>query len=877
MRPLPLTLLLILGLSACGDDTTTDSGTTGATDADADTDTDTDTDVGSLDDPGDYTYVESGDDAVIDLSDVSGDSNKDQDFYLIVVNESDDDTGWRLHYSPTSSGGPPPSLATAAAAKSASLERPDKKPFKKASPPPAPPYEASDIGGAESEFHIRSDYTDESSVSVITATLWAVGTNVTIWVDNDHAIDWDYDCNGIVDEADARGAFGFDNCDLQTVADIVDTNIVTNVDDLFGSPSDINGDGQVTVVITPVLNSLPLTSPDEDDWAQVVGSYADPGVDLADFDESNNPGSDEQEIIYVFAPDPYGFANVYSPVTTDEYTSMSLAAEIARSYVKLVLYNQRVIAPEEAGESAGSAEEAWIVEGLGTLAADICGFGAHYYSDAWRYLDAPYLYTLTLYEDESIITTDPKGAQYLFFRWLLDTQGESILASLTQTTDTGTDNVEAAANSTMGELVRQWQVAILTNGMTKEDGTELVDSSVWPQYAAAETVSAPTTAPSPPTPGVYYGANGYQRGFNVRGTNVWMDGGTTADPEEVEALRIVTEGPDFHTHLPGFPFYGFGAGGYGAHVVRLTGLDHDQTTIELLGDGELVVGATVVRWNDPTSQDWVVDNIYSALDANSVSLQSLPADGTRMYAVGEISSSTSTQSVDEDGASAATVEDTDRFTLDLTDRTDGEVVEVGIWLERRFEDTSGNPGPYDPWIAVAPQAWVPTPTVDTVTSDLCSTSSESFGYPTSVLPYMVFQEFLSSTVGESIDDPCGQPYEASDSGSAVLDCDDDFDGDQVHDDEEPRPTGFVGQVQVRQCELGLDQSLAYTSDWIDQDETDEDDDVTYDPIANVGGDSGGTGEEAYMTLSLNGGDIYTIVVSGGGDTGVYELSVKQTN
>ncbi|HJN73657.1 MAG TPA: hypothetical protein QGF58_06950, partial [Myxococcota bacterium] len=835
----------------------------------------TDTDVGTLDEPGDYANVFSGEDLEIDLSDVSGDSNRDQDFYLVVINEETEDVGWRVHYSPVSSGGPPPvaERVSQVSTKATTVANKEARPFVKASPPPQPPYSESDVGGSESEFHIRNDFEDRKSYTVVTATLWAVGTNVTIWVDNDHAIDWDYDCNGIVDEADSRGAYGFDNCDLQAVADVVDTNIVTNIDATFGEPSDINGDEQVTVVISPVLNSLPLSSEDEDDWNNVVGSYASPSVDLQDFDEANNPGSDMQEIMYVFAPDPHGFANVYHPVAIEEYTSMALQAEIARSYLKLVLYNQRLIAPEEEGETPGSVEDDWLIEGLGTVAADQCGFGAYYFVDAWLHLDAPYLYTLTEYELEGFGSSIPKGGQYLFVRWLVDVYGESILGSLTVTTDTGVDNVEAATEEDFATLVRQWQVAMLTSAVTKEDGSALVDSAVWPQYAEAEILSAPTTAPSPPTPGVYYGANGYQRGFNIRGANLWMDGGTTADPEEIKDLRVVGEGPDFHSHLPGFAMYGYTAGGYGAHVIRLTGLDYDQTKVEILGDSALTLAATVVRWNDPTSQDWVVDNIYSPLDSNSVELQALPSDGTRIYAVGEIAVSASTQVVTLDDSSPVSVDDTDRFTLDLSDRTGGEVIEVGIWLERRFEDTDGNPAPFDPWVGAAPQSWVPTPTVTTLTSALCTESEESFGYPTSVLPYMYYQEFLSSSVGVDSEDPCGAPY--VDSGD--LTCNDDFDGDNVADDEEPIPDGFIAQIQVRQCELGVDSSEYYNNDWIDKDEIDDGDQLTYDPVGNVGGDSGGSGEEAYLSLTLAGGETYTIVVSGGGDEGVYELSARQTN
>ena len=861
-------------------DTDTDSDTDADSDADSDTDTDTDTDTDlGLDDPGDYTGVSAGEDLEIDLSDASGDTNRDQEFFLVVTNESDDDAGYRLHYSPTSTGGPKPVVD---AAQDKELITPDElrglRSGAVAQPPTAPPVSADEIGEATAEFHISSDVTDEEAYETVTATLWAVGTNVTIWVDNDHPIDWDTDCNGIVDVSDPRGAYGFTNCDLQTVADIVDTNIIVNINDLFGEASDINGDEQITVVVSPVLNALPLTSDDDEDWTSVVGSYAAPKVDLVDFDEVDNPGSDEQEVLYVFAPDPLGYANPYAPVTVEEYTSMALAAEIARSYIRLVLYNQRVIAPEEAGEESGGIEETWLVEGLGTVAADVCGFGARYHEDAWRYLDAPYLFSLTDYESEGFGSADPRGAQYLFVRWLVDTHGESILADLTQTTETGVDNIEAATGSTMSDLVLSWQMALLATGVTKEDGTELLDSTTFPPYAGSETISAPTTAPNPPTPGVFYGANGYQRGFDVRGTNRWYEGGTTSAPTEIEDLQIVAEGPDFHTFVSGFEFYGWGSGGYGTQVVRLTDLDYDTTTLQIQGDSDLQLTATVVRWNDQETADYVSDNIFSPLDSNSVQLPTLGSDGDRVYAIGDISSPSTTNVIDSEGnSSSSSVEDTDRYVLDLSSRTAGEVVEVGIWLERRFENTSGDVGPYDPWIAIAPSEWVPTPTVSSIDSTTCADATTSFQYPSSVLEYQYTQEFLSAMMGESgIDDPCGQPPESTDTGgSAILTCDDDYDLDGVANEDEPAPTDFFSQVLVQQCDLGLTPS--YTTEWLDADEIDEDGEVTYDPIQNTGGYSGESGEEAFLAIELTGGEVYTIVVGGNGDTGVYELSVKQIN
>ena len=69
----------------------------------------------------------------------------------------------------------------------------------------------------------------------------------------------------------------------------------------------------------------------------------------------------------------------------------------------------------------------------------------------------------------------------------------------------------------------------------------------------------------------------------------------------------------------------------------------------------------------------------------------------------------------------------------------------------------------------------------------------------------------------------------------------------------------------------------YSSDYVDIDETDEDEDSAFSTVYNVGGKSGEDGEEALLYSVLQGGERYVIVVSGGGDTGTYELHLRQLN
>ena len=191
----------------------------------------------------------------------------------------------------------------------------------------------------------------------------------------------------------------------------------------------------------------------------------------------------------------------------------------------------------------------WVTKGIAAVVADLVGFGAIYYDDAWDYMDAPHLAALTdgqedsaecggdeeeggdadggpgggdeppddgggdggpppskskSGEDDSIISTEKRGAQYLFFRWLVDTYGEDILASMVQTENVGLCNIEDATE-TEPDLAVAWQVALLTTGKTNIEGNDLVDTSEWDLYREAHRFSrrpsrtlspATTTAPT---------------------------------------------------------------------------------------------------------------------------------------------------------------------------------------------------------------------------------------------------------------------------------------------------------------------------------------------------------------------------------------------
>ena len=930
----------------------------------------------AFDNPGDTRTMEQDDegDLKMDLSDKSGDSNQDQEFYLILVNTGSDDATYTLRYIPTveeeeetdgdpppdgdggapdggapdggapdggapdggapdggaPDGGAPPPFAmptltlktpTGKVVTSGALTTKGKAPRAEASTPasksagPVPPPSSSalddtDVGLARRVFRVRRDMSDENECEVIDATLWALGDYAAIWVDGDVPINEYNDCSDpeaceeieSCYEESEYDAHGFDNCDLETIVNIVDANIMPNVTGLLGDTSDEDGDGRVSIVISPVLNAISMTSDDEDDWETLVEAYTDPETDLDDFSSDSNPCSDEQEVIYVYAPDPYGHFNPFATVTVDEYTGMDLAGRIVQGMVELISYNQHVLVNES------DAEESWVTKGIAAVVADIVGFGAIYYDDAWDYMDAPHLSALTdgnedsaecseeesdtgapaksgrpskSGEDDTIISTEKRGAQYLFFRWLVDTYGADILASLVQTENVGLCNIEAVTEEELKDLAVAWQVALLTTGKTNIDGGSLVDTSEWDLYRSPSLISAPTSSPAP---GDKFGANGYQTGIDVAGTNLYMDAGTTDDPTEIEENAVVLGNTDYFTFVAAIPFHASVAGAYAAHVVRVTDVPYEEATLEVQSTSSDLKGV-LIRWNDPERVDYKVENVFSATDSNNMTLPALLDDGSEITGLGTISEAGVTLMVSEDGETAADVYDTDRWLLDLRDRDADEEITVAITVDRRYDD-EGDIAPFDLWAAVVPAGLVPSPSVDGTRRGACEEGLD-FGYPASMLEYLYYQMFLSSdpgTTGVSADfNPCGS-VQLPDTGSSDTawegpTCGADWDRDEVLDLDEPRPSSLLEQVMVMQCALaGGDFSEVEpyeAADIIDSDTMDENDNPYIDRTRNLGGRTGDSEEEAYLETTLAGGARYVIVVGAGTETGTYELRVKE--
>ena len=167
---------------------------------------------------------------------------------------------------------------------------------------------------------------------------------------------------------------GFVDADFRSLAQEFDAITFPTVADWFGTPSDINGDGRITILITPEINRLTPT-----------GSLGFAGgfflmQDLLPREVPSQSyrcaASNEQEILYLLAPDPNGQVNGnrFSVETARESARGTMAHEMQH------MISQGV----RQARGVNALEVLWLNEGLSHFAEEAVGRAARHYGDMQR-------------------------------------------------------------------------------------------------------------------------------------------------------------------------------------------------------------------------------------------------------------------------------------------------------------------------------------------------------------------------------------------------------------------------------------------------------------------------------------------------------------
>lgn len=310
--------------------------------------------------------------------------------------------------------------------------------------------------GSTRAFRVMSNLSTSSFQSV-GARLAYVGSNVLVYVDTLSP------ANGFT--ADQLHTFGryFD----QTLYDIDTT--------AFGPPTDIDQNGHVIMLMTPVVNTdTPSASCQTEGY--VAGFFLED-----DFNGTADQDSNHGEVFYSIVPDPNGTLSCAHTVAD---MGDDLPATFLHELQHLINFGQHVVVDQT---SPGSS---WMDEGMSIVAEELgsrywenkcpppsCrtdaaqlfpdsgqGFAQGFLYDSYQYALLPDTASLTLHVD-SDDGFSWRGGDWLLMHWLGDQNGSGIYRILEHGPSDGVAAIEAATGQTFGAVMANFGLSLYTDSL----------------------------------------------------------------------------------------------------------------------------------------------------------------------------------------------------------------------------------------------------------------------------------------------------------------------------------------------------------------------------------------------------------------------------
>jgi hypothetical protein len=314
-------------------------------------------------------------------------------------------------------------------------------------------------------FHVLSDFSNNDTFKTDTAILKYTGAHIAIYQSQNAPAP----PNGFTDAEIAAFGNTFDQ-------DLYQIDVQT-----FGSATDIDNNGHVIVLMSPIINHL--TTANTCNTQGFIAGFFD-AIDLLPTQFTN---SNDGEIFYTLVPDPAGtFSCAHSKDATGELTTSTFIHE----FQHMISFGQHAIIRD------GNEEDSWLNEGLSHIAEEL---GSRYYENkfppptgrtdadqvfpdssqgfisgdlynSWHFLFDP---TSTDTTDKASVsnwgngdgTLVQRGGSWLFLRWLGDQQDSTVYGRLDQTSLTGVPNVEAASGSSFQTLFGEFALALYVDSL----------------------------------------------------------------------------------------------------------------------------------------------------------------------------------------------------------------------------------------------------------------------------------------------------------------------------------------------------------------------------------------------------------------------------
>jgi len=242
---------------------------------------------------------------------------------------------------------------------------------------------------------------------------------------------------------------GFTTGDLEQIGSTFDSMIWPVDVQHFGNPSDIDGNGKVIMLMTPVVNELtPAGS------SSFIGGFFY-ACDL--MSKNDCAGSNGGEVFYLLVPDPMGH---HGNIRSRQTVLSAVLPILAHEFQHMIHYAVR-----------GRLDALWLSEGLAHVAEDLVAdayaqagdsatarqYRLANYNRAVRFLGDT---TTSLVSEELPGSVEQRGAAWLLLKYLQGHHGNDLLRTLTASQRSSADNVSDAVGKPWTELLSDWAVAL---------------------------------------------------------------------------------------------------------------------------------------------------------------------------------------------------------------------------------------------------------------------------------------------------------------------------------------------------------------------------------------------------------------------------------
>ncbi len=310
-----------------------------------------------------------------------------------------------------------------------------------AAPPPPPAPAAAIILGQRRNFEVCGSITcNIEDYRTVRAEAKYVGSHAVIYEDVDAP-----EPGLTAEEFDELGLM-FDD-DLYGVATRA-----------FGAESDVDNDGRVAILLTPVVNAL--TPKETCEQSFIAGFFFAVDINPGSI---NDPRSNQAEVFFAIAPDPEG-------TVTCSFSVQRILQQVPVTFIHE--FQHMINFHQHAMLRTGALEVLWLNEAMSHLSEELGGlhfrdlgnqarfsrFVGGNLVNVYDYLRDPGA-VFVLPPKDGTGTLQERGSGWLFLRWLVDQFGDGLPRLLSETDLAGADNVERATGVPLSTLLSQWFLA----------------------------------------------------------------------------------------------------------------------------------------------------------------------------------------------------------------------------------------------------------------------------------------------------------------------------------------------------------------------------------------------------------------------------------